>query len=561
MNVKKLLALAIIVSVYTAQAQSDFIILGNRQYDVVERLEVLLKNDTVLNLSSIKPYSRKIVTERLENALRLANEGKLQLSQIDRYNIEMVLKDNFEYRSGYGDSVLKIKDIFSKKVFNNPAYIGIKQGDFSAYITPYLRFGRGNDNNLPGDALFTNVRGVGIRGTITKGVGYYGFLFENQERAPLYVQQYQQRFNAVPGEGYYKSGYRGNGYDIFNARGGIMFKAAKGIDMQFAFDKVFIGNGYRSLILSDFSNNQLFLKINARFWKMNYHLHFAQLVDQFPPGPDGLRPRKFMAYHQVNILAKKWLDIGFYENVMFSRSNGSFDLTYLNPLIFYRAAEIQNGSPDKVTMGINAKANPFKNTQLYMQFVLNEFVLGELTNPSRGSNRNKYAFQLGAKMMNVAGIRNLDVQAEYNFIRPFTYQHWDSSGTFTHYNQELAHPMGAGLREFIGIVRYQPIKKLLFTARLIHTYQGQDSAGLNFGANPRRIYIDAPRQTGFFVGSGIAATTVQANIMATYELLPNLFIDANYAIRNVSRINAANFNTTMYNVTVRLNMGRREFEF
>jgi hypothetical protein len=340
-----------------------------------------------------------------------------------------------------------------------------------------------------------------------------------------------------------------------------MFKAAKGIDMQFAFDKVFIGNGYRSLILSDFSNNQLFFKVNARFWKMNYHLHFAQLVDQFPPSADGLRPRKFMAYHQLNILTKKWLDIGFFENIMFGRANGNFDLSYLNPLIFYRAAEIQNGSPDKVTLGINAKANPFKNTQFYMQFVLNEFVLKEITNPSLGSNRNKYALQLGAKMINVAGVKNLDIHAEYNFIRPFTYQHWDSTGTFTHYNQELAHPMGAGLREFIGIVRYQPFKKLVLTAKIIHTTQGLDSMGLNFGSNPRRLYTSAPRASGFFVGTGIPATTLHANVLASYELFPSFFIDANYAIRNFSKLNTPNFNSNMYNLTLRLNMGRREFEF
>ena len=54
--------------------------------------------------------------------------------------------------------------------------------------------------------------------------------------------------------------------------------------------------------------------------------------------------------------------------------------------------------------------------------------------------------QLGAKYIDAFGIKNLDLQLEYNRVRPFTYSHRDSVANYTHYNQPLAHPLGANFR-------------------------------------------------------------------------------------------------------------------
>jgi hypothetical protein len=541
-------------------AQSDYITLGNRQYDVLDRLEIKLRKDSVLNFSAVKPFDRKQITQRLQYIQELSWQNKISLSKVDKYNLDLLLKDNFEWRKDFGDSSLSLKKCFSKTIKTNPAYWGIKSGDLSIYVTPLFELAVGKDDNVS-DKLFTNTRGFYVRGTITKGLGFYSYYRTAQERDPLYVQQFVNKRNAVPGEGYFKT-YNVNGYDYFDARGGIMFKVAKGIDMQFAYDKVFIGNGFRSLILSDFSNNFLFWKTNIRLWKFQYYNLLAQTISTFPPGPDGLRPQKYMAMHYLDFQVAKWMNIGFFENVMFGRSAG-FDLNYLNPVIFYRSVEQQVGSPDKVTLGFNIKANPFKNTQLYSQIVINEFVMDEILHYKRGNYRNKHALQLGFKTIDLFGIKNLDLQGEMNLIRPFTYTHYDTVGSFTHYNQPLAHPLGASVREFIGVLKYQPFKKLNILAKVIYNEQGLDSAGKNMGGNIFNLYnVNRPRDNGFFIGTGILAKTFLSSFTATYELIPNIFIDANATIRKYKKADVATeFNSNMYSVGIRMNLQRRQFDF
>ena len=72
---------------------------------------------------------------------------------------------------------------------------------------------------------------------------------------------------------------------------------------------------------------------------------------------------------------------------------------------------------------------------------------------------------------------------EHNRVRPFTYSHRDSVANYTHYNQPLAHPLGANFNETIGILRYQPAPKWTLLAKAMYWKQGLDTGGRSFGSN------------------------------------------------------------------------------
>ena len=61
-----------------------------------------------------------------------------------------------------------------------------------------------------------------------------------------------------------------------------------------------------------------------------------------------------------------------------------------------------------------------------------------------GGETNR-VYKAGFKYIDAFKIKNLDLQGELNYVRPFTYSHFDSVANYSHYNQPLAHPLG---REF-----------------------------------------------------------------------------------------------------------------
>ncbi|NJO01234.1 MAG: hypothetical protein HC880_05615, partial [Bacteroidia bacterium] len=287
---------------------------------------------------------------------------------------------------------------------------------------------------------------------------------DNQATFPAYVNQQINTWNAIPGEGYFKR-TGNNGVDFITARGYITFDLVDdAISLQFGYDKNFLGNGYRSMILSDFSSNYLFLKLNTQVWKLHYQNLFAQLTaDVF--NTDGFFPQKYYAHHHLSVNVTKNLNIGLFESIVFNRGDttaatgnnaGGFDFRYLNPIIFYRSIEQQAGSPDNAILGMDFKWNFLKRFSLYGQLVIDEFVISRIRDWN-GWRGNKQSGQLGLKYLDVAGVANLDLQAELNIARPYVYSHNFRYGEYSHYNQPLVHPLGANFYEYVGQLRYQPI--------------------------------------------------------------------------------------------------------
>jgi hypothetical protein len=175
---------------------------------------------------------------------------------------------------------------------------------------------------------------------------------------------------------------------------------------------------------------------------------------------------------------------------------------------------------------------------------------------------NKFGMQLGGKYINAFGVKNLDVQIEMNRVRPFTYSHNDTINNYTHYNQPLAHPLGANFMECIGIVRYQPFPKWVMNARVMYYYKGLDSSGKNFGGNIFRSYNTRVGEDGYRIGFGDKLTCLNAMINVSYELRQNLFFDLSYQFRNqkVASLNT-NDNSNAIQFGMRLNMWQRQYDF
>ncbi len=286
-----------------------------------------------------------------------------------------------------------------------------------------------------------------------------------------------------------------------------------------------------------------------------------------PRAGDRLLAKKYAVMHHLDASITKWLNIGLFEGVIFGRKD-HFEFGYLNPIIFYRSIEQQNGSFDNSVVGLDAKANVANKFQFYGQLLFDEFLLSELKK-NRGWWANKWSVQAGAKYIDAFNIKNLDLQVETNRVRPFTYSHDDSVANYTHYNQPLAHPLGANFQEWIGIARYQPAPKWLLQAKAIYYLQGRDTAaagvGASFGSN---IFLPntPPYRTkdfGYNLGDGQRTKVGLASFLVSYEWKPNLFFEGNAVIRRQTDTNNSlpGGDAFIISAGIRWNMHRRDFDF
>lgn len=395
---------------------------------------------------------------------------------------------------------------------------------------------------------------------ISRKVAFDIYVTDNQERDPLYVQNWIDSNSAVPGARFYKNFKARGGVDYFDGRGSVSFNATKYIDLQLGYDRNFIGDGHRSLLLSDFPGNTLFFKISTRIWKFNYENLFMELIPAGPrAGGNSILPRKYFRMNYLTVNATKWLNVGLFDAVMFGRKD-HFDFQYLIPVLFLRPAESDIGSGDNSLVGLTAKANIKKKVQVYGQLLFDEFQLKEIVK-NTGYWANKFGYQIGLKYPDAFGIPNLDLQLESNRVRPFTYSHFDAVTNYTHYNQPFAHPLGANFQERIAIVKYQPLPKLYLQAKGIYYFQGLDLFGINYGSNILLSYNTRNKDYGYMVGDGDKVKSLNSSFLASYEIKENLFIDANLQHRTYKTASGRNTPTTVFSFGVRWNMARRDFDF
>ncbi|HMF70851.1 MAG TPA: hypothetical protein VK616_05230 [Flavitalea sp.] len=554
--IKTLASIAILISPFIVLSQSTYLPQGNKHQQFLNRMEILMQRNADFNVTTVKPFSRSLAVRGVEEADSLDKAGVLNLSRVDKYNLRSFLMNNSEWVTG------DTSDFYSKRSLWNTFYktkanlLEVNEKDFFLAVNPVLQAQLSSESDNNGDRVFLNSKGVTLRGLIAKRIGFSAYITDNQERGPSFVQERVNQFLAVPGAGFYKP-FKTTGTDYIDARGSIDFGVTKYIDVQFGYDKNFIGNGYRSLFLSDFANNYLFLKLNTRIWKINYQNIFMELTPQFKNAAGSsnlLLDKKYAAMHHLSINVTKWLNVGLFDAVIFGRRN-KFDFLYLNPIIFLRAAEQQNGSPDNAIIGFDFKANVAKRFQFYGQLMLDEFYLKEIR-AGNGWWANKFGIQLGGKYVDAFGAKNLDLQGEINLVRPFSYSHTDSTANYTHYNQPMAHPLGANFLEAIGIVRYQPHPKWQTSARLILWRQGIDTGNSNIGVNIFKVNTTRSGEYGFGLPSGEPVNGVNLQLLVSYEIKENIFFEASALIRSLM-----DRNTSVITAGIRMNMFRREYDY
>ncbi len=146
-----------------------------------------------------------------------------------------------------------------------------------------------------------------------------------------------------------------------------------------------------------------------------------------------------------------------------------FDINYLNPIAMLRPIEFSLNSPDNVLIGLNSKYI-LKKSYLYGQLIIDEFSLNDLRKDN-GFWGNKIGYQFGYKIFDALSIKRLSLQAEYNYVRPYTYAHHNPQQNYAHYNQPLAHPLGANFSELLFLLNYK-YHRLEISGKIIFSKYG-----------------------------------------------------------------------------------------
>lgn len=427
-------------------------------------------------------------------------------------------------------------------------------------------------------STYNNTRLVYTQGGVGKQIGFFGAIYESQGRFADYFNRYAESIRPaggnpaiIPGRGIAKE-FKSDAYDYPLATGHVSYTPSKYFNLQLGHGKIFIGDGYRSLLSSENASPYPFFKVNTTFWKLKYTNTWTSLRDvRKEVTENGSFRTKYMASHYLSYNITKRLNLGFFESVLWQNDNDrGFDFNYLNPIIFYRAIEFSTGSRGgNALIGLSAKYKVNDRVNVYGQFIIDEFSSVNVFSGD-GSYKNKTGYQIGLKYYDAFGLKNLYLQTEYNRVRPYTYSHNKIVLNYGHNNQALAHTLGANFAEFVAIARYHQGRfygdaKIIVAKRGFDFNTPEDPA--NYGGDIYRSEYDRVSELGNKIGQGNTTDFFHTELQAGYLINPatSLKVYGSLILRNfdptVDTETVYKTNTTWVNFGIRTDLFNWYYDF
>lgn len=451
-------------------------------------------NDTDYNLhTAFRPLI-------LSDADRFVNVDSLQGRQFPGK------KKSWLYRKLYQESLFIIRDSASK---------------FYCSIDPLFNFQGSMDHSDSNKKFYQNTRGILIQGNIGSKFAFSSSFWENQANYPTYLNRFVADNYVVPGNGRPKS-FGTTGYDFSMSEAYLSYSPSSHFNFQGGVGKNFIGDGYRSLFLSDNSFAYPYIRITTTFWHIQYTNLYTEFSDPFADlsilqNNEGLFQRKAGAFQYLSWNANPRMEWGLFQGMIWPAGNQynqmALNANYFNPLIFANTWKYGFNNTPNMVAGAALKYKFSNHFMAYGQLLLNDLPK-EL---KLVYFDNQTAHQTGVKYYTSSEKWHFIFQLEYNEARPFTYASKDSLDNYSNYNQSLADPMGANFRELVGIIHLR-YNRFSLNLEVDYAQVGLDSSRTNFGSDIfKPLPVNSPNH---LMLAGEESTMIFMDAHVSYMLNP-----------------------------------------
>ncbi len=441
---------------------------------------------------------------------------------------------------------VKNDPLLEKVFFDHLIHIKSKKNNYEFKIDPILNvsLGRSYSDTANYKNIYTNTRGFIASGKIGKDFYFETMFAENQSQFPYYISNFNNQTGVVPGQGRYKA-FKITGYDYAFSSGFISYQPIKHLNIQLGHGKQKIGNGYRSLLLSDNSFNYPYIRITSEWFKgrLQYTNIYAVLMNlttggaKTPPFTEPLFQKKAVSFQYLSFNVTRRINIGLFQGLVWNAADSMnrqhLDWQYFNPVIFSNLGYYGLNTKNNIVIGANLNIKLTNELSVYGQFMGDDF-------SNTLKTGNGFGYQAGVKYFNAFGLKNLMLQGEYNNVAEGSYNSplgATNNQSFSHYNQTLAYTPGYG-KEIVVLADYK-IMRIFANAKL-----NLQSLTLN---------------TDAFYNNVISTLQLGYTVNHAYNF--NVSLGCTYRDQKFTSHSESNNKTTFYTLSLKTNLYNTYFDF
>ena len=447
--------------------------------------------------------------------------------------------------------------------------------NFYLTVDPLFNFEGGMDlADSSKEKLYKNTRGLLLRGSIGEKFAFESSFYETQSTFPQYIDNYiastgsvNLGYGIVPGQGRPKV-FRDNGYDYSMASGYISYSPSSVINIQMGNGKHFIGDGYRSLLLSDNSYNYPYARVTTNFKNFQYtnlYTSFMNMKDggKTPVNIERLFQKKVGSFQMLTATLFRRLSLGIFQGMIWESADTTnrqhVNFNTFDPLIGVNTAVYGLHNKNNIILGSTFKLKLSNFISVYGQYMLDD--VGAKHKSGLG---NKSGYQVGVKYFDAFKVKNLHLQAEFNSVSPYAYSTNNPSQSYTHFGQALADPLGANFNELVGFVNYR-VKRFFVELKLNYAVKGADSSNFNYGGNifkPDNVFPASQNLNSITLTQGVKNTIMYQDFHLGLLVNPSTNFNVVFGVSNriFKADNATSYTRYVY-IGIRTSLSNFYYDF
>lgn len=344
-------------------------------------------------------------------------------------------------------------------------WIEAKNSDGQINISPLVHFAGGASKERFGQyeenrTIYRNTRGIYAEGSFLNQFSFNLIIAENQTQFTRYESQIFKSYGeyyvyeaandlgyttvqqnaVVPGAARTKP-FKDNAFDYAFAYGSFRYQINQQMSLDAGNSPLFIGSGYRSLFLSDYSVGAPYLRFKHAFSsRWSYQILYRNNKNLFrKPGTDYVEApyeNKLFSASSITFTPRENFSVSLFTSHQDVRNDfqtkNSLQWTSIVPIPLYSRQGVTG-------LNMDFASGSFK---YYAQFFFRKY------------ENYRLAFQVGSYWIKPFQIENLLIQLELNHIPDQFYAADNVKNSFTHYNLPLAHPRGQNFSELLARISY-----------------------------------------------------------------------------------------------------------
>ena len=466
--------------------------------ELYDFLDELATQKVITLNTAVKPYSRKLIAEKLLDARASGKKmNRRQCSELDFY-----LQDFRKEISTSTDS-LRLDLVYRR------------DSNFSLTLNPVF----GATLWRPGEDQFYHRKGGAELQGFVENLGIRFRLIDNHESQQVSGGKLlTQRKGAM-----YKSSST-DGADFSDMQGGMGYSWKWGAIGLYREEMVW-GNNYNGANI--FTNRaptftRIHFSIKPKRWlELNYtHGYLVSgVLDSNRAYNAGVHVRnifvkKFLAANMLTVTPMKGLSISGGNSMVYSDyANPGFFI----PFMFFKSIDHQsyygggNFGGQNAQMFLDISSRQIKNVHLYGTLFIDEISFSRMWDKT--SHSNFYSLKAGVRFNNIMN-SDVSIIGEYTRTNPIVYRHFVNTTTFESNGFGLGHYLGDNSSELYTALLYKPLPRL-FT-RLSYTMAKKGPLYPYTGTNRTGLGLPFLASTDWSLG--------QWNVDVSYEIINDLLL-------------------------------------